>query len=529
VSFSRLIPLLLVFLTAIRSHAQPTPKRPNILFAIADDWSFGHAGAYGCKWVKTPAFDRVANSGVLFSRAYTPNAKCAPSRACILTGRNSWQLGAGCNHECYFPPEYKTYVEALAEHGYTVGSTAKGWAPGVALDADGHPRQMAGRPFNKRTAKPPTTGIGRNDYAANFADFLDAAPADKPWCFWYGAVEPHRAYEYGSGAAKGGKKISDVDRVPAYWPDNPTVREDLLDYAYEVEHFDEHLGRMLDLLQKKGLLENTLVVVTSDNGMPFPRVKGQEYEFSNHLPLAMMWPAGIKHTGRTIEDYVSFIDLAPTFVELTGLTWDQTGMAPSAGRSLVPLLESDRSGTLDPTRDHVLIGKERHDVGRPHNQGYPIRGIIKNQQIYLENFEPTRWPAGNPETGYLNCDGGATKTLVIQARNDPANRRFWELAFGRRPAEEFYDLKSDPDCMYNLAGNSDKAKEKDALKEQLTAELTAQQDPRMFGKGEIFEQFPYANDKVRGFYERFMKGEPLKAGWVNKTDFDKLGDAPKQP
>jgi hypothetical protein len=415
-------------------------------------------------------------------------------------------------------------VEALAEQGYTVGMTAKGWAPGTAVDAGGRPRQMAGRPFNRRTLRPPTTGIGRNDYAANFAAFLDAAPADKPWCFWYGAIEPHRGYEYGSGAAKGGKKISDVDRVPAYWPDNATVREDLLDYAYEVEHFDEHLGRMLDLLEKKGLLDNTLVVVTSDNGMPFPRVKGQEYEFSNHLPLAMMWPAGIKHAGRRIDDYVSFIDLAPTFVELTGLTWEQTGMAPSPGRSLVPLLESDRSGHLDPTRDHVLIGKERHDVGRPHDQGYPIRGIIKNEQIYLENFEPTRWPAGNPETGYLNCDGGATKTVIIQGRKDPANRRYWELSFGRRPAEEFYDLKSDPDCMYNLASRADKAKEKDALKKQLTGELTAQQDPRMLGKGEVFERFPYANEKVRGFYERFMSGEAVRAGWVNKSDFDEGGD-----
>jgi arylsulfatase A-like enzyme len=516
--------LLLVFLVPTLCSAQPTAsKRPNILFAIADDWSFGHAGAYGCKWVRTPAFDRVASSGILFSHAYTPNAKCAPSRACILTGRNSWQLGAGCNHECYFPPEYRTYVETLAEHGYTVGMTAKGWAPGSAVDASGHPRQMAGRPFNKRTANPRTTGIGRNDYAGNFTDFLESAPADKPWCFWYGAVEPHRPYEYGSGAAKAGKKTSDVDRVPAYWPDNDTVREDLLDYAYEVEHFDEHLGRMLDLLKQRGQLENTLVVVTSDNGMPFPRVKGQEYEQSNHLPLAVMWPAGIKHTGRTVDDYVSFIDLAPTFIQLTGLTWEQTGMAASPGRSLVPLLESDRSGVIDPTRDHVLIGKERHDVGRPHDWGYPIRGIIKNQQIYLQNFEPTRWPAGNPETGYLNCDGGATKTLIIQGRSAPATRRFWEFSFGRRPAEELYDLKSDPDCMYNLADRADKAKEKAALKQQLTAELTAQEDPRMFGKGEIFEQFPYANDRVRGFYERFMKGEPLKAGWVNKSDFDNPG------
>src|ERR1039457_5838334 len=95
--------------------------RPNILFAVADDWSFGHAGAYGCKWVKTPAFDRIAREGLLFMRAYTPTGKCAPSRAAMLTGRNPWQLKAAANHWCIFPPEFKTYAEALAGLGYFVG------------------------------------------------------------------------------------------------------------------------------------------------------------------------------------------------------------------------------------------------------------------------------------------------------------------------------------------------------------------------------------------------------------------------
>src|SRR5207248_10860674 len=143
----------LLALTLVASlHAdQPQPKdagvtRPNILFAVADDWSYGPAGAYGCRWVQTPGFDRVAREGVLFTHAYTPNAKCAPSRACILTGRNPWQLKAACNHWCYFPPEFKTYAEALAEHGYAVGMTAKGWGPGVAVDAAGKPRRLAGQP-----------------------------------------------------------------------------------------------------------------------------------------------------------------------------------------------------------------------------------------------------------------------------------------------------------------------------------------------------------------------------------------------
>ena len=198
--------------------------RPNILFCIADDASYPHMGAYGTKWVKTPAFDRVAREGVLFTNAYTPNAKCAPSRASILTGRNSWQLKEAANHMPFFPQEFKTYVEALAEAGYFVGKTAKGWAPGVALGADGNPRELTGTAFDKKESPPPADGISKTDYAANFNDFLEAKPDAVPWAFWYGGREPHRRYEYGSGVAKGGKNLADIDRVPAFWPDNEIVR-----------------------------------------------------------------------------------------------------------------------------------------------------------------------------------------------------------------------------------------------------------------------------------------------------------------
>jgi arylsulfatase A-like enzyme len=497
-------------------------EKPNILFAIADDWSSGHAGVYGCRWVKTPAFDHVASQGLLFTHAYTPNAKCAPSRACILTGRNSWQLEAGCNHYCYFPPEFKTFVEALGDHGYFTGMTAKGWAPGVATNANGEPRQMAGQPFNQRTSPPPTKGIAKDDYAANFQDFLRAAPKGKPWFFWYGSHEPHRRYEYGSGVAKGGKRLADIDRIPAYWPDNEVVRNDLLDYAFEVEHFDQHLGRMLEMLQNSGALSNTLVIVTSDNGMPFPRVKGQEYQDSNHLPLAIMWPRGIRKAGRVIDDYLSFIDFAPTLIELAGLTWTQTGMAPSPGRSLTDIFFSEKSGHVNPARDHVLIGKERHDVGRPHDEGYPIRGIVKNDMLYLYNFEPSRWPACNPETGYLNCDGSPTKTRILKAhRRNPADLH-WALCFGKHPEAELYDLKMDRDCLTNLATRAATDPLRAQLKRQLFDELTAQQDPRMSGGGQIFEQFPYSDPRERNFYDRFIGGEKLRPTWVNESDFEQV-------
>lgn len=495
-----------------------TGNPPNILLAIADDWGYGHASAYGCKWTKTPAFDRVAREGLLFTRAYTPNAKCAPSRACLLTGRNSWQLEAACNHICFFPTKFKTYCEALADHGYFVGKTTKGWGPGVANDEADKPRLMAGRGFEARKAEPPTSGISNSDYAGNFADFLKAAPAGKPWCFWYGSLEPHRAYEYGSGVAKGGKRLSDIDRVPAYWPDNKTVRNDMLDYALEIEHYDSHLMKMLEMIEQRGELDNTLVIVTSDHGMPFPRAKGSAYEASNHVPLAIMWKAGISSPGRVFGDYVSFVDLAPTILEAAGVAWQDSGMQPTVGIGLDDVFRQTRR--IRSARDHVLIGQERHDVGRPHDWGYPIRGIVKNDMLYLQNFEPTRWPACNPETGYLNCDGGPTKTVVLQGRTDPQQRKFWELCFAKRAGEELYHLTTDPDCVNNLAGEPKYDQLKRELRDQMTAELKAQQDPRMFGQGHIFEEYPYADAPLRGFYERYMMGEKLKPGWVNPTDFE---------
>jgi arylsulfatase A-like enzyme len=494
--------------------------RPNILFCIADDASYPHMGAYGCSWVKTPAFDRVATEGLLFRNCYTPNAKCAPSRSCILTGRNTWQLEEACNHWPRFPEKFATYVEVLQAQGYVTGFTGKGWAPGISGTRQGVERELTGKRYSAKTTKPPTQGISSTHYSDNFAAFLDDAGTDKPWCFWYGGFEPHRAYEYGSGRAKGGKRITDIDQVPAFWPDNETVRHDLLDYAFEIEYFDLHLARMLALLESTRQLDNTLIVVTADNGMPFPRVKGQEYEMSNHLPLAVMWPRGIRKPGRVVDDFVSFIDLAPTFLEVAGLTWEQTGMAPSPGKSLCNLFQSEAQGRIDPSRDYVVFGKERHDIGRPHDQGYPIRGIVKGNLLYVKNYEPSRWPAGNPETGYLNTDGSPTKTVILDLRRQGERDDFWKLNFGKRPAEELYNIEEDAVCMNNLAQDSAYRLAMREMKRLLFSVMKEQEDPRSVGNGEVFESYPYMG-KERGFYERYMGGEKLNAGWVSKSDFEK--------
>jgi len=512
-----------VILSFTNKKDQP-PKRPNILFAIMDDVTYQHVGAYGCKWVKTPNFDRIAKDGLLFKNAYTPNAKCAPSRSCIITGRNSWQLEEAGNHWSYFPAKFASFAEVLAQNGYEVGYTGKGVAPVVAKNADGSPREVLVKAFSQLKTTPPTTQISNVDYAANFGAFLSKT-GSKPFFFWYGGLEPHRGYEFNSGITKGGKNLTDIPNAEIYpfWPKTDSVRTDLLDYAFEIEYFDKQLGKMLKMLEDKGELHNTLIVVTSDNGMPFPRVKGQAYEYSNHLPLAMMWADGIAHKGRKVEDFISFIDLAPTFLDLAKVPAGKNMMKPITGKSFADIFSADKE-KVSAKRNFVLVGKERHDVGRPNDVGYPIRAIFQENYLFIKNFEPERWPAGNPETGYLNVDGGPTKTAclnTVYSINNDFN--YWLWSFGKRNSEELYDIKKDPACLNNLITVPSQKNRSTQLKNKLLTLLKEQADPRVFGKGSQFDQYKYADKKGVNFYDRYLKKDTaLRWGWVNDTDFQDI-------
>ena len=507
-----------------RGAAATGPDRPNILFCISDDQSFPHTSAYGCPWVQTPAFDRIAAEGLLFQRAYAVNAKCSPSRACILTGRNSWQLGAAANHAPFYPAGFRTFMEALSGQGYFTGYCGKGWSPGDPGKIDGKPRLLTGRMYDERKAPPPTRYIAAVDYAANFQDFLQVRPAGQPFCFWYGGHEPHRRYEFGSGVRLGHKSLAQIDRIPRYWPDDEVVRNDLLDYAFEIEYFDKHLAGMLAALDAAGQLENTIIIVTSDNGMPFPRGKGASYELSHHMPLAIRWARGIVHPGRSVDAFVSLIDVAPTLLDVVGLDAARAGMEPVQGRTMLPLLRDEVGAAVG--RDHVLVGQERGDVGRPDDVGYPVRGIFEGDFLYLRNFEPARWPMSDPVTGYLNADGGATKTLLLEQNRHGVNHWMWDLAFGRRPPEELYDLRRDPDCMVNLSTEPSLQTQRLALNTQLLSELRAQGDPRLEGLGDQFEREPYSIPTMRDFYRRYQQAPDetkSNARAVEPSDFEVPG------
>lgn len=498
------------------------PEKPNILFCIMDD-AGTHLSAYGYNWCKTPAFDKLAENGILFTNAYTPNAKCAPSRSSILTGRNSWQLEEAANHVLNFPAKFKTFPEVLRENGYITAKTGKGWGPGNPGEIDGKTRQLIGEAWSDIKTKAWANGMSNEDYAANFDVFLDSVKQGQPWFFWYGAREPHRRYEYGSGQKFGKKELADIDSVPAFWPDNEIIRNDMLDYALEIEYADSHLGRMIESLEKRGLLKNTIIVQTSDHGMPFPRGKAQEYEYSNHVPMAVMWPNGIKNPGRTVTDMVSFIDFASTFLELAGVPFEQSGMQSSPGKSLTDIFYSEKDGQVNPERDILLIGKERHDYSRPKNQGFPIRGIVSDDYLYLYNYDISLWPAGNPEIGYLDIDGSPTKTEILRQFRTGENDFYWKLSMGKRESnEEFYNISLDSECMNNLANNPDYDEIKQKMKTRMENMLKEQQDPRMFGNGDIFNSYGYSEEKGWNYYERFMAGEFTieSTGWVNPGDLE---------
>lgn len=470
-------------------------NRPNILLAIADDQTWQYAGAYGSKIVQTKSFDRVAREGILFTHAYCPAPQCSPSRAALLTGKNIWQIEEAGTHSSLFPKKFQVYPDVLEASGYFVGFTGKGWAPGNWKDA-GRKRNPAGTDFSQRKLIPPTSGISSTDYAGNFEAFLEKRPKNKPFCFWYGGHEPHRKYEKDSGL-KAGKKPQDAT-VPDFLPDNSVIRNDLLDFGLEIDWFDQQLGKMIQKLEESGELDNTLVVVTADNGMPFPRAKANMYEFGTHVPLAMRWKTKIMG-GRTVEDLVSFIDLAPTFLEVGGLK----PLPDMTGKSLLPVLLSAKSGWLDSKRNRIFTGRERHTHARPDNLGYPARAIRTKEYLYIWNMKPNRWPAGDPE-GFYDIDGSPSKTYLLD--NKKSVEKYFDLAVGLRPEEELYAVEKDPGCMKNLAGNPEYNKIKKDLQAELESTLKKQGDPRVLGYGDIFDSYPrfahMRGDQFSGFAKR---------------------------
>ncbi len=499
----------------------PEGRRPNILFAISDDQSFAHTSFLGCGFVNTPAFDRIASEGIYFNNCFAGSPGCAPSRSTIVTGRYHWQNEQSGQHASSWLKKYIPFIDLLEENGYRTGRTGKGVSPFQyardqndslwrETDAGGITHSNIiyeeGTPGDERTAG----GINSANYFENFKYFMENVRREEPFFFWYGSREPHRSYEQDSWK-RNGKRLEDVT-VPGFFPDHEIVRGDMLDYAVEIEWFDLHLQRMLVYLEEIGELENTIVIVTSDNGMPFPRAKANSYEYGVHVPFAVRFPKNFPG-GRIIDDPVSFADLAPTILELTGTSSE--GMLPISGKSIVNILKSDKQGVVDETKKYIFAGRERHSSSRYLNWGYPQRVIRSKEYLLIWNLRPERWPAGAPqrlkpgtedelypmygidaqgkqhsEWAFTDIDASPTKAYIIENHEDKAINPYFQWAHALRPEFEFFDTESDPFCLSNLSGNPDFQEVEKEMKRVLLEELKVSKDTRIVGPDtEIFDSY----------------------------------------
>ena len=463
-------PLVLAGLVtlALTWAARAADTRPNLLYCLADDWSWPHAGVYGDPVVRTPTFDRVAHEGILFHYSFSAAPSCTPSRAAMLTGQYPHRLEEGSCLWGFLPKKFPVYPDLLEQTGYAVGCTRKGWGPGN-FQAGGFTRNPAGPSFT------------------SFAEFLKAVPAGKPFCFWFGSTDPHRPYDRGSGA-KVGLNARQV-LVPPFWPDNEVTRNDILDYYGEVERFDRDVGEILGLLEKEGKLDTTIVVMTGDNGWPFPRCKANLYDGGTRQPLAVRWPAKVK-PGQVSDDFISLMDIAPTFLEAAGLK----PLPQMTGHSFYGLLTgAERFGS----RQVVFLERERHANVRAGDAGYPARAIRTRDFLYIRNLRPELWPAGDPQAhqdpprSFGDCDEGPTKNDILDHRDEPGVQTYFQLAFGKRPAEELYHLKKDPYQTNNVAGQpqyGDVRKELQARLEKWRKETAA---PRAVKDDDHWDRYPY--------------------------------------
>ncbi len=442
---------------------QNTAKKPNILFIVADDWS-KHAGIYGDKVVRTPNIDKLGKNGLIFDQAFCSAASCSPSRASILTGKHPHQIAEGGNLWGSLPASIPNFVSLIQASGGFVGSEQKGWGPGN-FKIGGYKDNPAGKNFK------------------NFEEFLGAKPKDKPFFFWFGSIDPHRDYVKGTGEQAGldPQKV----KVPGFLPDTDVVRKDILDYYFEVERFDSNVGKLIATLESKGELENTLIVITSDNGMPFPRAKATCYDSGTNIPLIMYWKGKIKPARSS--ELISLIDLAPTVLDVMGI--QKPTDLPS--KSLTNLI----NGRPIANRNAVFVERERHANVRKGDLGYPVRGIRTKEFLYLRNFEPNRFPAGDPQKWvavgpYGDIDDSPSKQLIM---SDSSNYAFFfNRTFKKRGSEELYDLKNDPSQLHNLANEKRFEKAKKYLKIELEAWMKRTNDPRLTNPNtNLWDKYPY--------------------------------------
>lgn len=410
-------------LSAAPAIAQSRAALPNFVFLISDDHSAPDLGCYGNRVIHTPNLDRMAAEGMRFTSAYVSTAQCSPNRSSILTGCSPHTTSTSRLHTP-MPDWEPTFLEPLKERSYFVGAFRK---------------VHQGASFDKRwnfygPAKTP------------FAKFFDALPPGRPFYLHLGFTDPHRPYRPGAFSP-----AHDPARmqVPRFLPDTPEVRQDLAHYHDAIARMDAECGQVFGLLQERNLADNTLVIFTGDNGMPFPRAKATCYEAGVHVPLLAWWPGKIK-AGAVAKELIAHVDLPVTWLEAAGL--DKPGKMQ--GHSFLSLL----LGKAYQARTEIFTERNWHD-------GFdPMRSIRTGRYKLIYNawhnlgYRPIADVEASPSWQSYWAEGRA-------GRLTPEQMRLLELT---RPMLELYDLQDDPLEYHDLATSPQHAHIREELKRRLS-------------------------------------------------------------
>jgi arylsulfatase A-like enzyme len=453
-------------LPAAENAPASAATRPNILLVLSDDHSAPHVGCYGNPDIRTPNLDRLASQGMRFDRAYVACPQCVPSRAAIMTGRSPVRI-AMTRFSAPLPADVKTYPEHLRAAGYFTGVAGRTYH----LDGPDNARlpeetrrvfeEHGLRTFPKRLDYVKTSG-NRDQMLQQYVDFLDLAPKDRPFFLQLCFGDPHRPLDRNA--------IADPHdpaklKLPAHYPDTPLVREDFARYYDEISRFDDSIGRVLAVLDERGLAGNTIVAMMGDNGASQLRGKGTLYEFGIHVPLIVRWPGKVKAQSAASE-LISGEDLAPTFLEAAGLP------APEemSGRSFLKLLR----GEPFEGRRYVFSERGAHGQGLPNaSNAFDLGRCVvtrTHKLIYNALWQIPYAP--------VDFNGEAFwKELRAMSEAGKLSEEMSRVYFSpTRPMFELYDLANDPREFNNLIGRPEAAAIERELKSALQEWMILQRD-----------------------------------------------------
>jgi N-sulfoglucosamine sulfohydrolase len=445
----RLALFVLVFCLSISARSLSfagESLKPNILFLLSDDHSYPFLSCYGDTNVKTPTLDRLANEGMKFHRFFTAAPQCVPSRAALMTGKSA-VAARMTRFSSPLPRDERTLPEALRDQaGYFTGICGRSFH----LDGSG---ARAGEAIPEILKKHKMmTFAERVDFLQNcgdelvaeqVAEFLDLKPADKPFFMWANFSDPHHVWNSPNEFRPDPASL----KLPAHWPDLPGMREQLADYCGEVNRLDRSIAKVLAVLERKGALENTLIVFCGDNGAALPHGKGSLYDPGSNVPMFVRWPGAIK-PGQEAHHLISGEDLAPTLLEAAGVK----PIEKMTGVSFLPLLKGEK---YQPRR-HLFVERGPHGsapvtVGMS-NSGYDLsRAVRSNRYKFIYNCTP--WIPYSP----VDSSGGqAWKQITAAHQSGKLAADLAATYFALpRPVYELYDLEADPSELNNLSGKSE--------------------------------------------------------------------------